>query len=59
MGFLAVLLTAVFVTLKVTHVVAWSWLVVFSPLIAVVVLAIVFLAISGAILTSVLKGFTR
>jgi hypothetical protein len=38
---LAVITTVVFVILKLTEVVAWSWWIVFSPLIACVVLLVV------------------
>lgn len=46
---LVVLLTTVFVTLKLTHVVAWSWLVVLSPVILWLLVTVVLLAIIGGV----------
>ena len=51
-GLLEILLTVVFVTLKLTHVIDWSWWWVFAPLwlpVAVVILMILIIVIFACI----------
>jgi len=55
MFLLGVLLTVLFVALKLTHVIAWSWFLVISPMLAVIAIGILFLilgAILGALVSS-------
>lgn len=42
-GVIATILTTVFVVLKLTHVISWSWVVCFLPLIISAVLAVIIL----------------
>lgn len=56
MGALALLLGIVFIVLKLTHVVAWSWLWVTAPIWITLALAVVFMATVGTVLVGLLAG---
>jgi len=55
MGFLTLLLGVVFIVLKLTHVIGWSWWLVTLPLYGPAVLAILLYGMIGAIVADALK----
>lgn len=55
LSLLAIVLTAVFVTLKLTAVIAWSWWLVFLPLIIWAGIVVIFLLFMLLLMLAVLK----
>lgn len=56
MKLLAILLTVVFVTLKLLGVIAWGWVLVFSPIIALAVFALACLLVFVAVFVAGAMG---